>query len=130
RRAGGAEDRGLVGDAAIEIAVERRRAARGVVFVEMQAVDLRDTGVGVDGLHVEADIRGTFEQRARDRRADDDACVRREAADRVHQFNLSGGVSEAVAGNVDDEGHRSWVIARLIASGCSVSGKTTVWRSG
>jgi hypothetical protein len=85
--------------------MKRRRASDRVAFVEPQAVELHHARVdrAFDEFDRHADAR--FEQPSRRRRADDDVeVVRRRGAERVDDFDLPGRMSEAVAGDVEEDG--------------------------
>ena len=62
----------------------RSMVARGV---EVQAVDLHDTGVGFDRHQLDSRTRGSLEQPWRDLGSDDDAKIRPAIDERVDQFN-------------------------------------------
>src|SRR5262249_40663810 len=95
----------FVVDEAIELRVKGRCRARGLLFVEPQAVDLNDAGVDDGELQIDLRRSRRLVDPPRRRGAHVDPAVGSERAERAHHLDRADRVPEAVAGDVVNDAH-------------------------
>ena len=74
-------------------------------FVQTQAVDLRDAGVGLERLNLDACARAELEQPRRSGGPDDETNISASCRDRIDHLDLTGGMAESMTGDVEHDGH-------------------------
>jgi hypothetical protein len=94
---------GLLGNGRIEICVELGRAPDTSFFIRTQTVRLNQSRITFDGSQVDLSVQRPFKQPPRNLRADGNWNIRGELPQRANEFDVARGVTETVAGNIEDE---------------------------